>query len=287
MRSILNLLLGLSLLLLTSCTESPPRVLDSEPVNHPATSNSTDAGDANAVVSNEPETKSGHADAANHQHPAHQPKPDDHSKNSAVATAADPGHADHKPAPSETGGHAKQQPRHGHAVGHGAAAKTKVKIAVGEKVPDFEMTLNGKVVKLSDLQKDAEVTPDGTLVLTFWCSFCHSCRHIEADLDKLAKQNQGKAGVIALDASFGETADGVAAFAKKKGLTMPIALSTNSSAADVLGVNSTTTTLVIDSKGTLRYFGQFGGSGKAYAADALMAVLAGEEVSVKTTLPKG
>ena len=287
MRSTVTFLMGLSLLTLASCTEAPPKVLDGQAADHSSASNPTQGDTSNAVLSDEAETKPADGIAADHQLPAHQPKPDDHSSRSAVATADARGHADHKTAASKSGGHAKQQRGHGHAGGHGAAAKTKAMIVVGEKVPDFEVTLNGKVVKLSDLQKDAELTPDGTLVLTFWCSFCHSCRHVEADLDKLAKQNQGKAGVIALDASFGETADGVAAFAKKKGLTLPIALSTNSSAADVLGVNSTTTTLVIDSKGTLRYFGQFAGSGKTYAADALRAVLAGEEVSVKTTLPKG
>jgi hypothetical protein len=38
-------------------------------------------------------------------------------------------------------------------------------------VPDFEVSINGRKWKLSELQKNAEMTKDRTLVLTFWCSF--------------------------------------------------------------------------------------------------------------------
>jgi thiol-disulfide isomerase/thioredoxin len=154
-------------------------------------------------------------------------------------------------------------------------------------VPDFEITIGGKKWKLSELQKNAVLTKDGTVVLTFWCSFCHSCRHVEHRLDKLARQYKAKAGVFALDASVGETADGVAAFAKERGLTFPIALNSNGAAADIFGTRVTTTTVVIDSQGVLRYCGQFGDNQHTFAEDALKAVLAGEEVHVKTTRHKG
>jgi len=160
-------------------------------------------------------------------------------------------------------------------------------IAVGDKVPEFEVTIDGKTFKLSELQKNSALTENGTLVLTFWCSFCHSCRHVEKDLDKLAKQYHGQVGVIALDASAGETAEAVAEFAAKHGLTVPIALNASGTAADIFGTGRTTTTIVIDSEGVLRYCGQFGDNRHAYAADALEAVLAGEEVRVKKTRHKG
>ena len=131
------------------------------------------------------------------------------------------------------------------------------------------------------------MTKDGTLVLTFWCSFCHSCRHVEHHLDELAKQYNGQAGVLALDASVGETAEGVAEFAQERGLTLPIALNSMGVAADIFGVRVTTTTVVIDSNGVLRYCGQFGDREHNFAEDALKAVLAGEEVSVKETRHKG
>lgn len=78
------------------------------------------------------------------------------------------------------------------------------------------------------------------LVLTFWCSFCHSCRHVEEDLDQLAKEYKGKAAVFALDASAGETAEAVAQFAREKGLTLPILLNSDGSVADLFGTKVTT-----------------------------------------------
>lgn len=167
-----------------------------------------------------------------------------------------------------------------------AGRRTKT-IKVGDTVPDFEVTLDGRTWSLSELRKNRNITPDGTLVLTFWCSFCHSCRDIERDLDRLARRYHGQAGVIALDASFGETRQAVAAFARKKGLTMPIALNASGSAADIFGVSSTTTTAVIDSTGTLRYLGQFRDRRDAYAHEALKAVLAGTKIAVRSTRPKG
>ena len=70
-------------------------------------------------------------------------------------------------------------------------------VQIGDQVPDFEVTLNGKQWKLSALRKESKLTGDGTIVLTFWCSVCHSCRDIERALDTLAKKYQGKAGVFA------------------------------------------------------------------------------------------
>ena len=111
---------------------------------------------------------------------------------------------------------------------------------------------------------------------------------MEQHLDKLARDYAGQAAVIALDANADETAAKVAAFAKDKGLTMPIVLDPSGRTADVFGTDVTTTTVVIDGHGLLRYCGRFwGGDRAAYAEDALKAVLAGKEVGVKTTLHDG
>jgi thiol-disulfide isomerase/thioredoxin len=152
-------------------------------------------------------------------------------------------------------------------------------VAVGEKIPDFSVrALDGKAVKLSELQKDKKRTKTGVVVLSFWCSTCSSCRRVEHPLDKLAKDYQGQAAVIALDANAGETAERVAVFAKEKGLALPIVLDPGGRTADVFGTEVTTTTVVIDGYGVLRYCGRFG-----QAEAALRAVLDGKEVEVKTT----
>ena len=160
-------------------------------------------------------------------------------------------------------------------------------IEIGDKVPDFEVTIAGQTRKLSELQRDTAITADGTISLTFWCSFCHSCRDVEHDLDQLARQYKGKVGVIAVDASFGETTANVAEFAQKEGLMLPIALNESGNVADIFGVATTTTTVVIDSDGVLRYRGQFGNKSRAYAADAIDAVLTGKQMPVKETEHRG
>jgi RNA polymerase sigma factor (sigma-70 family) len=169
-----------------------------------------------------------------------------------------------------------------------AESAQPVRVNVGDKVPDFSLQdLDGKTVKLSELQKDARRTKSGVVVLSFWCSFCPSCRRVEHGLEKLAKDYEGRALVMALDASAGETADRVRATARKEGLTLPIVLDPDGHTADGFGTEATTTTVVIDGKGVLRYCGRFQEGESAYAEEALKAVLAGKEVAVKTTRHDG
>ena len=161
-------------------------------------------------------------------------------------------------------------------------------VAVGDKVPDFSVTdLDGKTWKLSELHRKAGLKNRTAVVLTFWCSFCHSCRHVEGHLDQLAKEYKGKAAIFAIDASAGETAEAVAEFAKEQGLTMPILLNPGGSAADLFGTKVTTTTVVIDADGVLRYCGQFGHGKRHPAEDALKALLAGKDVLVQKTPHRG
>ena len=166
-----------------------------------------------------------------------------------------------------------------------ARAADGPRLKVGDKVPDLTVrTLGGATVKLSDLRKDEKKTKNGVVVLSFWCSSCHSCRQVEIALGKLARDYAGQAAVVALDANADETAAGVAAFAEQRGLAFPIVLDPDGHTADVFGVDKTTTTVVIDGDGVLRYCGQFRQRGGAASAEAaLKAVLAGEEVAVQTT----
>ena len=149
------------------------------------------------------------------------------------------------------------------------------------------VVINDKKWTLSQLRKNTELTSDGTIVLTFWCSFCHSCRDIDQGLNQLAQHYKGKAAVIALDASDGETTEQVAEFAKEKGLTLPIALNASGSAADIFGTKVTTTTVVIDKEGVLRYRGQFGRANHPFTRDALEAVLQNQTVKVTETKHRG
>jgi len=171
---------------------------------------------------------------------------------------------------------------------HDKVTAPKGSLKVGDTVPDFPVrTLDGKTVKLSELQKDARRTKKGVVVLSFWCSTCHSCRDVENELAKLCKDFEGQAAVIALDANADETADDVAAFVKKHGLALPVVLDPSGRTADHFGVQRTTTTVVIDGNSVLRYCGQFRQKGGGSAEEALKSVLAGNEVTIKTTPHNG
>jgi thiol-disulfide isomerase/thioredoxin len=144
--------------------------------------------------------------------------------------------------------------------------------------------IEGKSYRLSDLRKQ---TKSGVVSLTFWCSFCHSCRHVEERLDQFARAYKGQAVVAAVDASAGEEAADVAAFAKQKGLSLPILMDALGKAADLFGVKVTTTTVLVDGQGILRYRGRLLDGDQMHAGDALKSLLAGEPVARKETPQRG
>lgn len=164
----------------------------------------------------------------------------------------------------------------------------RVTIAVGDRVPELSVTdlqgTNWNVAQLHRLARTEELVP---VVMTFWCSFCPSCRQVERQLDALAKKYAGKAVVIALDASAGETAEMCQKAADENGLTLSILLDGNGRSADVFGTEMTTTTVVIDASGVLRYCGQFAHDEERYAEAALQAVLDGKPVASPATSHMG
>jgi peroxiredoxin len=203
-------------------------------------------------------------------------KAGEHAKHADARTAdhkrEEHGQHDHKKDSHKQGEH---KHHHGGAH-HGQEPAPQGRIKVGDNVPDFLVrTLDGKSVKLSELQKDESRTKTGVVVLSFWCTTCHSCRDVEKLLAKMSKDYGGQAAVIALGANADETAGSVAAFVKKKGLELPIVLDPSGDTADLFGVKRTTTTVVIDGKRVLRYCGQFRQQGGGSAEEALRAVLAG------------
>jgi peroxiredoxin len=193
------------------------------------------------------------------------------------------GNRDHHGAHSRSGGHVHPSDQSG-GVKSGSTQEP-ARLAVGARVPDFEVRdLQGRTLRLSDLRKR---TKSGIVSLTFWCSFCHSCRDVEKRLDRFAQDYKDQAVVAALDASAGETTAAVTAFAKKTRLTLPILMDAPGKAADLFGVKVTTTTIMIDGQGILRYRGQFLEGDQMRAKDALQAVLAGRPVTVQETSLQG
>ena len=157
-------------------------------------------------------------------------------------------------------------------------------LAVGDKVPDFRVTdTSGKAWTLAELRKKS---PSGVVSLTFWCTFCHSCRKMDARFDALAGEFAGKAFVAGLDASAADTAEKVETFRRERKFSVPVFMD-DGKAAELFGVRVTTTTLVIDKEGVLRYRGQFGPEDAFHAKAAVQALLDGKDVPVKETPPSG
>ena len=161
-------------------------------------------------------------------------------------------------------------------------------LVIGQATPDFAMkTLTGKTVKLRELASDKKNNSSGITVLTFWCSFCGSCRRVEYPLNRLATKYRGKVAIMAVDSSVGESGSDVAAFLKEKKLTMPVMMDTTGRVADLFGAKMTTTTVIIDAQGKLRYFGQFKQGQTNLVEDAIQAVLAGNKPSHNKTTERG
>jgi cytochrome c biogenesis protein CcmG, thiol:disulfide interchange protein DsbE len=168
---------------------------------------------------------------------------------------------------------------------HAGSSHGSPALAVGDTVPDFVVTdLAGKSWTLGDLQKTSE---SGVVSLTFWCTFCHSCRMIDGRLQALAADLKEKAAVLGIDASAADDARKVEDFAREKKFSVPVFLDPDGKAADLFGVRVTTTTVVIDKARVLRYRGQFGTDDSPHARNALRAVLDGRDVAVKETPPAG
>jgi hypothetical protein len=87
------------------------------------------------------------------------------------------------------------------------AGVRKSKIIVGHIVTNVAVQiLEGKSVKLTELQKDAKRSKSGVIALSFWCTTYSSCRGMEHQLASLSKKYEGRAAVFALAASTDETA---------------------------------------------------------------------------------
>ena len=159
---------------------------------------------------------------------------------------------------------------------------------VGDQVPNFEVrTLKGRKTTLQTIQSDKKSNSSGVTVLTFWCSFCGSCRMVDKPLSELAQKYEGKVAVLALDSSIGEDAKTISKVLTEKKLEMPVLLDAKGRLADLFGAKMTTTTVIIDANNVVRYWGQFQQGDYALAEEAIEAVLAGKKPPHDHTRERG
>ncbi|MGE0493037.1 MAG: redoxin domain-containing protein [Vulcanimicrobiota bacterium] len=112
-------------------------------------------------------------------------------------------------------------------------------------------------------------------VLVVWCSRCHSCRGVENDLAAFSRDG---VRLFAVDPHPADDAQRVRSFLAEQGLSLEVLLDSDQSFLRQYQIDRTTTALVFDQTGKLRYFGPF----QDYAAEAVDEVLGGQEVTVST-----
>ena len=144
--------------------------------------------------------------------------------------------------------------------------------------------LNGQAHSVAEM-----VAKPGTeaVVLVVWCTQCGSCRGAEREVAKFAAEDPQKVRVVAVTPHPGDSPERIKKFLKGQGVKLEVMRDANQAMVSALHIDRTTTTLVYDNKGKLRYMGPFTGSGDGFAQDAVRQVLAGQEVSMKSRPLKG
>lgn len=126
-----------------------------------------------------------------------------------------------------------------------AANAQELQDPVGGKMADFELPAlqEDKTVKLSDFR--------GKVVFVdFFATWCGPCRMEIPHLQDLYEE-YGEKGFTVLAVNVGESREVAAPFVKNMGMTMPVALDTDSALMSSAGFNSFPTLAVLDTEGRL------------------------------------
>ncbi|MBS2038740.1 TlpA family protein disulfide reductase [bacterium] len=119
------------------------------------------------------------------------------------------------------------------------------------------------------------------LVLVTWCSHCVCCRSGEQTLLSL-KQKYPQMRMWALDAQWGDDAAQVKSYLSRHQLNLPVLFDPGAGLCRMLGVRTSTTALVWDDRGEMRYFGNLAG-----LARALKQLSLAQTVTPATTAQQG
>ena len=145
-------------------------------------------------------------------------------------------------------------------------------------------SLGGERLRLAQLQAQS---PSGIVVCVLWCSHCASCRLVESELESLCQDMRGRALVVAVDASVGDDKSTIATYLEQHQRHFQVLLDPPGGLADRLKIRLTTTTVIFDAEGKIRYFGKLGPASEPSARLALEELLQGQPVSVPVTPLQG
>ncbi|MBI1289933.1 redoxin domain-containing protein [bacterium] len=167
----------------------------------------------------------------------------------------------------------------------GADKSTTVEgYGLGQKVPNFTLAdASGKSHSLSDFSGPATV-------LVFYNQNCPYVVEAAPRIDEFAKKYAEKGvKVVAIDAGADKSAEEIGKYAST--VSFPILVNPTSDVARSFSATRTPEVFILNKDGVISYTGAFDsgakgakeGNLKTYAADAVNALLAGEEPEVKQT----
>ena len=181
-----------------------------------------------------------------------------------------------------------------------AEADTKpMQAEIGKPVKDFKLKDLTKELKDGEKEEKALVTlskfkDKKPVVLFFLSEKCSVTWRYEKRVGELVGKYGGKdVQFFGVRCSANDTEESIVKFAESKNFGMPVLNDAKGEVARFFKVRSTPTFVVIDKKGTMRYFGSFDDEPQEndvkakYLPNAIVAVLSGKDVPMKETRPFG
>ena len=131
-----------------------------------------------------------------------------------------------------------------------AASAQDLGIALGTAAPAAAVrTLDGKP---ANLDQWIGKTP---VVLTFWATWCPSCKELEPALAAAARQYAGRAQFVAVAVSANQSAERVRRHLARSPLPMPVVYDADGAATGAYDVPATSYVVVLDRAGKVVYTG--------------------------------
>ena len=123
-------------------------------------------------------------------------------------------------------------------------------IALGAAAPAAAVrTLDGKPANLGQWIGKTPV------VLTFWATWCPSCKELEPALARAARQYAGRAQFVAVAVSANQSAERVRRHLARSPLPMPVVYDADGHATGAYDVPATSYVVVLDRAGKVVYTG--------------------------------
>ncbi len=117
---------------------------------------------------------------------------------------------------------------------------------IGSPVPNFNiLDMNKNKISLSDMK--------GSVVfVNFWATWCGSCVEELPSVERLSGVFSGNPQFKMVTILYKDDAQRASGFMKENGLTFPVYLNSDESAAKIFAITGVPETYIIDKKGILR-----------------------------------